>query len=63
MPKLFSILSQQQKLMAQDKEIQQLQRDVEKLKKQNESMRLGMRRCVSCNYRIDFKKQCTEEID
>ena len=38
-------------------EIKQLQRVNATLEQQNSSMREGMRRCVSCDYRLDAKRQ------
>jgi hypothetical protein len=38
-------------------EVKQLRKDNDKLRIQNESMRSGMRRCVSCDYRLDFKER------
>jgi hypothetical protein len=52
------------RLFTKGKTLWQLQREVETLRKdnatlraQNDSMRQGMRRCVSCEYRIDFKQR------
>ena len=51
-------------LFTKGKTLWQLQREVDTLRKdnatlraQNDSMRQGMRRCVSCEYRIDFKQR------
>jgi len=41
-------------LWQQHREIKRLRKEVALLRKQNISMRDGMRRCVSCDYRIDF---------
>ena len=46
--------------MRQQQEIKALQKEVTLLRNQNESMRAGMRRCVSCDYRIDFKARQDE---
>ena len=49
-----------QQQVQQTREIKQLRTELAKLRSQNNSMRDGMRRCVSCDYRIDFKqKQAT----
>jgi hypothetical protein len=52
------------RLFTKGKTLWQLQREVDTLRKdnatlraQNDSMRQGMRRCVSCEYRIDFKQR------
>ncbi|MFK8020572.1 MAG: hypothetical protein AB8B86_12435 [Pseudomonadales bacterium] len=51
------LIAPQRTLVLQKREIAQLKDELEKLKKQNDSMRDGMRRCTSCDYRIDFKKR------
>ena len=55
MIKLADILSPQRRLLQQEQEIAQLRGELDKLQAQNDSMRAGMRRCVTCEYRIDFK--------
>ncbi|MCB1687667.1 MAG: hypothetical protein KDI33_04250 [Halioglobus sp.] len=55
MIKLTDIFSPRFQLWRQEKEIAQLRDELEKLQAQNDSMREGMRRCVTCDYRIDFK--------
>lgn len=45
-------LAREKKLLQQAQELKQLRRQVEQLKQQNESMRTGMRRCISCEYRV-----------
>jgi hypothetical protein len=57
MSKLGNFLTAQKRLFRQDLEIKRLQAEVAQLKTQNSSMREGMRRCVSCDYRIDFKNR------
>ena len=57
MARLFGLFADQQKLLAQAKEIKALRAEVELLKKQNDSMREGMRRCVTCEYRIEYKNR------
>ncbi len=57
MAKLFAIFSAQKRLLQQHQEINQLRSEVAKLRAQNDSMREGMRRCVTCDYRIDFKQR------
>jgi len=54
---LFGLFANQQTLLAQAKEIKALRTEVEVLKKQNDSMREGMRRCVTCEYRIEYKNR------
>jgi len=50
--------------IAAQKNLWQLQNEVEELRQentalraQNDSMRAGMRRCVTCEYRIDYKQR------
>ena len=57
MTKLSEFFAAQKRLLRQDEEIKRLRAEVEKLQAQNASMRDGMRRCVSCEYRIDFKNR------
>lgn len=61
---LFDLLAPQQRLLQQRREINRLVKEVAELKAQNASMRQGMRRCVTCEYRIDFKqRQGTADIE
>ncbi len=57
MPSLREFLSPRQKLVQQAREIEALKRELAVLQTQNDSMRQGMRRCVTCEYRIDFKNR------
>jgi hypothetical protein len=57
MAKLLEIFSAQKRLWQQSQEIAQLRSELAKLRVQNDSMRDGMRRCVTCDYRIDFKQR------
>ena len=57
MANLLEILAAQKRLWQQSREIEQLRSELAKLRVQNDSMREGMRRCVSCDYRIDFKQR------
>ena len=57
MLRLRDLFSPRAQLLAQQRRIRSLEREVEKLQLQNVSMREGMRRCVSCEYRIDFKNR------
>jgi prefoldin subunit 5 len=56
MANLLEIFSAQKRLWQQQREIRQLRAELEQLRAQNDSMRTGMRRCVTCDYRIEFKK-------
>lgn len=57
MAKWLDIFSAQKRLWQQRQEIEQLRGELAKLRAQNDSMREGMRRCVTCEYRIDYKQR------
>jgi hypothetical protein len=57
MAKWLEIFSAQKQLWQQRQEIAQLRVELAKLRAQNDSMREGMRRCVTCDYRIDYKQR------
>jgi prefoldin subunit 5 len=57
LPGLFDFLAPHKRLLQQQREIRRLAREVSELRAQNDSMRQGMRRCVTCEYRIDFKQR------
>ena len=57
MPRLLDMFAPQQRLWQQAREIKDLKQQLTKLQMQNDSMREGMRRCVTCEYRIDFKSR------
>ena len=63
MANLLEILSAQKRLRQQQQEIEQLRDELTKLRAQNDSMRQGMRRCVTCDYRIDFKQRQDDGVD
>ncbi len=52
---LRELLSPRVRLLEQERRIHQLEQDLQQLEAQNASMREGMRRCVTCEYRLDFK--------
>lgn len=52
---LREILSPRVRLLEQERRIRHLEQDLQQLQAQNASMREGMRRCVTCEYRLDFK--------
>jgi cell division protein FtsB len=60
---LLQIFSAQKQLRQQQREIEELRQELTKLRAQNDSMRQGMRRCVTCEYRIDFKQHQDESLD
>lgn len=57
MPGLRDFLSPRLALASQQRRIGELEAQVAELQAQNSSMREGMRRCVTCEYRIDFKQR------
>jgi hypothetical protein len=63
MAKWLEIFSPHRRLWRQRQEIEQLRGELAKLRAQNDSMREGMRRCVTCEYRIDFKQRQDEAVD
>jgi cell division protein FtsB len=54
---LSDMLFAQKRLWQQQREIAQLRDELATLRAQNASMREGMRRCVTCDYRIDCKQR------
>jgi hypothetical protein len=57
MLKLSDLLAPQTRLLQQEREIKRLRSELQSLRSQNTSMRDGMRRCVTCEYRIDYKNR------
>ena len=53
MKKLAEVLGHERRLRSQEREIRGLREEVQKLQEQNARMREGMRRCVTCDYRIE----------
>jgi hypothetical protein len=51
------LLDAQTRLKQQQRQIAALEKENATLRAQNQSMRDGMRRCVTCEYRIDFKNR------
>jgi cell division protein FtsB len=51
--RLFERISQERRLRAQAAEISALRKQVERLEAQNQSMKDGMRRCLTCEYRLE----------
>lgn len=52
---LKDFLAPRAELLKQQQRIRELEQELTELRTQNDSMREGMRRCVSCEYRIDYK--------
>ena len=53
MPKLLEILAQERRMREQKREIRELREEIEKLRTKNERMREAMRRCLTCDYRLE----------
>jgi septal ring factor EnvC (AmiA/AmiB activator) len=53
MPKLLEILAQERRLREQKREIRELREEIDKLRTRNERMREAMRRCLTCDYRLE----------
>ena len=52
---MFSFLSQTLTDRQQKQRITDLEKKIELLEKQNDSMKQGMRRCITCEYRTEYK--------
>ena len=53
MPKLLEVLAQERRMREQKHEIRELREEIEKLRIKNERMREAMRRCLTCDYRLE----------
>ncbi len=54
---LSDFLAPRKRLLRQAREIRQLKKELDALQARNASMSEGMRRCINCEYRIDFKNR------
>ncbi len=52
---LRDLFAPQRRLLLQEREIKALREELQSLRSQNASMREGMRRCVTCDYRKNYK--------
>ena len=59
---LLEIFFARKRLWQNRQEIDTLRTELDKLQQQNDSMREGMRRCVTCEYRIDVKQRQDDSI-
>ena len=59
---LLEIFFARKRLWQNRQEINTLRTELDKLQQQNDSMREGMRRCVTCEYRIDVKQRQDDSI-
>jgi len=57
MKALKNFFRREKRIIDQQREIAELRNEREKLQQQNNSMREGMRRCTTCEYRIEIKQQ------
>ena len=55
MAKLLEMLDQAWRVRKQKHEIRDLHGELDKLRTQNERMRKAMRRCVTCEFRIEVE--------
>jgi len=53
MPKLLEVLAQERRMREQKREIRELREEIETLRTKNERMREAMRRCLTCDYRLE----------
>ncbi len=60
---LRDLLRPRTRLLSQAREIRRLRHKVAELEGQNERMRTGMRRCLSCDYRNTVLEQRGTSID
>jgi TolA-binding protein len=51
--KLLDTFARERRLRDQEKEIRELRQEIERMRAKNERMQEGMRRCVSCEYRLE----------
>ena len=56
----MKFFEREKKLVAQGRELKELRAELVRLRAQNESMRQGMRRCISCDYRLEAKQRAEE---
>ena len=57
MSKIAEFFATQKRLLYLQREVRELRKENAQLKEKNDSMRRGMRRCVTCEYRLDFKER------
>lgn len=53
MSKLWEILARENRMREQRREIRALRAELESLRAQNVRMRAAMRRCLTCEYRLE----------
>lgn len=60
MKSLFDRMSQARLIAAKDAELSSLREELKQARAENERMRAGMRRCVTCEYRIEVRSKRSE---
>ena len=60
MRSLFDVVSQARLLAQKDEELSALRAELQAARAENERMRVSMRRCVTCEYRIEVRANRTE---
>lgn len=60
MRSLFDTISQARLLAQKDEQLAALRAELEAARAENARMREGMRRCVTCEYRIEVRSKRTE---
>ncbi len=53
---LTQLLGNTRSILALQQENKQLRKRVAELEQQNDSMRAGMRRCLTCDYRLESRR-------
>jgi uncharacterized protein with PIN domain len=53
MSKLFVFFDQARRLHAQERELRELRDQVARLQHQNDRIQTAMRRCITCDYRLE----------
>ena len=53
----MKIFQREKKIVEQARELKRLRVEMEVLRVQNDSMRAGMRRCITCEYRNEAKEK------
>ena len=59
--KLTELLNLPATVLRQQRELRQLHKELDQLRSQNESMRAGMRRCVTCEYRLESRARMNHD--
>lgn len=62
MSKILELFARERRLITQSRELRELREEVGKLRTQTQRMREGMRRCVTCEYRIEVADRRADEL-